>query len=109
MKIEDYRKGLEKIDQTAREAKGKLAFEYAMLNNPYKKGDIVEDHKEIIRIEESDVRISTDGTPVCVYRGPILKKDWTLRKDGKHGEVWQPNIKDNFIRPEGPDREYFVE
>lgn len=98
MKIEDYREGLTKIDQVAKEARARLAFEYAVSNNPYKTGDIVTDkHGTSILIEKADVRISSNtndghGVPTCVYYGPVLKKDGTPRKDGKYEEIWQTNV-----------------
>lgn len=93
MELEEYREGLLKIDKAARKAKGELAFSYAMSNNPYKKGDIVEDHEIRIRIETADVRVNMAGVPTCVFRGPLIKKDGTPFKNNKIGEVWQTNIK----------------
>lgn len=94
MRIEEYREGLIKVEEISKKAKAELAFNYAIANNPHKKGDIIQDGKTKILIQESDVRIASGGgpgIPTCVFRGPIIQDDAT-RDEVEWGEIWQTNI-----------------
>ncbi len=73
----------------------KLKIEYAESNNPYKIGDIIEDHYQRIRIEKMGYHTGVfSGDPLFMkYEGPLLKKDGTPHKTGKTGVVYQSNIK----------------
>lgn len=71
-----------------------LAIKYAFENNPYKKGDIVEDHVGKIEIDHIYVYIPGFETslPSCIYEGFILNKDNTINKRKKRRSVYQMNI-----------------
>lgn len=63
---------------------------YALENNPYKIGDIVQDHSTKIIIETS--RVYMTDPPQMVYTGVWLKKDGTPNKKGEKADIYQQNI-----------------
>lgn len=72
-----------------------LDKEYAMANNPYKIGDIIEDHIGRIKIEKISFGYTfPHETPGCIYYGIELKKDGTPKKQQDPDRVvYQSNIK----------------
>ncbi len=73
-----------------------LARVYALANNPYKLGDIVEDHTGKLLIEKITFTrgFGFNGIPECVFRGIELRKDGTpMKKQDKNRTVYQSNIK----------------
>jgi len=93
MDKKDYDESL-KILQKEYQAKClALDIEYAGANNPYKIGDIIEDHISIISIEKVHYRSSgLNGVPACFYTGPELKKDLMPKKKSKIGTIFQENV-----------------
>lgn len=72
-----------------------LDREYAMANNPYKIGDIIEDHIGRIKIEKISFGYSfPHETPECIYYGIEVKKDNTpKKKQDLNRKIFQSNIK----------------
>jgi hypothetical protein len=66
--------------------------EYAFANNPYKVGDIIEDHHHIIKIERYQA-IDSWEYPSCLYFGIELKKDLTPKKRQDGIGMYQVNVK----------------
>ena len=63
------------IDTTRNRQFKALCLEYANVNNPYKIGDIIRDHCQIIKIESISIEIPhLYNLPSCVYRGTVLTK-----------------------------------
>jgi hypothetical protein len=69
----------------------KLKKEYALSNNPYKIGDIIEDQSNKIKIEFWKFYMT--DPPQLVYCGIRLNKDGTPNKKGDKEDVFQCNIK----------------
>lgn len=89
---EDFQKKLIKIDFDAREKKKKAIIEYCNANNPYKVGDIFQDHIGKILIEKIEYNVSTlIYDYCCIYYGVELKADGTARKDRKKRYAYQSN------------------
>lgn len=92
MTKQEYDERLAALKKQFEKAKIDLAIEFAKSNNPYKEGDILSNasRKVIIRVEKITFRYSYDGTPICVYEGPALKKDLTPRKVSPISDaIWQ--------------------
>ena len=63
-----------------------------MEHNPYKIGDVVEDHIGKVIIESITISIHTDP-PTCVYYGVIINKDGSKSKLNKKRAAFQANLK----------------
>lgn len=100
MDIKELEEQLEILNEEFQENKNKLLKEFCFSNNPYKVGDIFEDHMGKILIEKimpSGYRFS-GAIPCCSYYGLELKKDGTPRKNGSKRQCWQSNdIKKRII------------
>lgn len=87
MNQETYKLKLEIIEQTFNRDRLKLYEEYAISNARFKVGDIIKDHRWVMRVE----RIKTykfGSFPEAVYCGPQLKKDLTPMKNGNVVEIY---------------------
>lgn len=68
-----------------------LNKKYAIENNPYNVGDIIEDHYHIIKIEHMSLYKST--YPSIMYTGVELTKKLTPCKIQKNKTMYQTNVK----------------
>lgn len=94
MTEKEYNKRMMSINIECEEKKRKLIRDYAKSNNPYKIGDVVEDHIGKLRIES--IEFYNDQwwqLPSCVYYGVELKKDGTPCKRQTNRPVYLSNIK----------------
>ena len=91
MNIDEYKEKLKFLEKEFELKKGELNKTYALMNNPYKVGDVVKDHIGSIKIE-TILTTTTNGIPCCVYYGMELKKDLTPKKNGEKRNLWQVNI-----------------
>lgn len=92
--LEKFCEGLKAIEVEASQKRELLNKVFAIHNNPYKVGDIVEDSNGKLEIEKITYSSSYGNyLPQCVFRGIDLKKDGTpkLRQD-KDRRVYQSNI-----------------
>lgn len=76
MLYEEYKQKLEELTFKFDNEKNALAKEFAISNSPYKVGDILQDHYQIIQVESIVWAWSyaTSSTPECVYCGIRLTK-----------------------------------
>jgi hypothetical protein len=65
---------------------------YAFSNNPFKIGDILQDHYQIIEVSEIKFTI-TIMRPECVYKGIKLTKKLKPLKNGEKTTMYQSNVK----------------
>ncbi len=93
MKREEYQDKMEALELKHSKAKEALHIEYANANNPYKKGDILQDHHQIILVDDVGYSIGVDGLCSCTYRGLKLKKNLNPMKSGEYDTMWQGNVK----------------
>ena len=94
MNKEDYDKAMADAEERALKEILMIQKTYAMSNNPYDVGDIIEDHIGYIRIENiSPTKIMGSKYPCCIYNGLELTKKLEPRKDGRKRRVYQDNIK----------------
>jgi hypothetical protein len=94
MTPEFYKSQMAAIEAAAQKSKRDLMLDFARKNNPYKKGDIIEDMNKKIRIDGMFVGMPFLGSlPCMVYVGVILLKNGTPNKLGKTDEIYQNNIK----------------
>ena len=71
-----------------------LLIEYAQSNNPYKVGDIIQDHIGKARIEGIDgIYPLIDGTACMVYKCVNLTVKGEINKREPKRKVYQTNIK----------------
>jgi len=91
MTQEEYKQKLADLRREYDEKVEHLNDLYAIDNNPYKAGDIFEDHCGKIRIDKIDTGISHERLPCCVFYGLELKKDGTPKKNGNSRMAWQCN------------------
>jgi hypothetical protein len=93
MKKEEYIKKLIEIRENQEKLERELKIEYAMANNPYKVGDIFEDHIGKIQIEiiKFTVMPFSEGIPQCKYFGIQFKKDGKPFKNGEKRWAYQMN------------------
>lgn len=68
-----------------------LQKQFALVNNPFKIGDIVESYTGRILIDKIIVNPSTYNLPSCIYEGLKLKKDNTPFKKGERERAYQSN------------------
>ena len=92
MTKEEYYVELERLKKEYDVGVSGTINKFAIGNNPYKLGDLVQDHTSYIKIESMRI-VANLKDPYVVYKGPLLKKDGQPRKDGKIGSVHQCNIK----------------
>ncbi len=93
MTEQEYTERLARLEKEHQRAKSKLVREYALINNPYKVGDVLEDHYHTIKVEAMIPQYSSNGFGEMLYVGVDLKKDLTPKKTqtGKH--MYQENVK----------------
>lgn len=91
--LENYQKEVKKIEDEKELKIRELMREFAIANNPYKKGDIITDHIGSIIMESFKIyRPSYNSLPSCVYYGIELKKDGTPRVRQEKRPLYQINI-----------------
>ena len=90
MTYENYKEQLAKIEAYTLHKKSELIIAYCDANNPYKIGDIFEDH--IGKIEIKKIRYSTKPL-CCYYKGNVLNKNGTPSKKIKERVAYQSNDK----------------
>lgn len=92
MTREELDKHIRVLQNQFEEEKKRLIILYIKQNNPYVIGDIVKDHKDILKIES--IQYSLYG-PICaVYTGIELKADLTPKKKQTGAVVYQSNLRD---------------
>lgn len=91
MTLEEYKAKLDKLEDEFRQTKMQLAKEFALSNNPYKKGDKITDNIGSIIIEK--IMFSLYPSPMCVYEGIIINKNGSPSINGKRRCVYQSHIK----------------
>jgi hypothetical protein len=91
MKKEEFDRKIIEIEKKSNDDKRILARQYAISNNPYKIGDVIEDHYHIIKIEKWTVR-GTVSNPSLLYQGVVLKKDLTPKKNQDDAIMYQTNV-----------------
>lgn len=73
MTYEEYEQKVEELESEFNEKKNELSREFAMANNPYKVGDILQDHYQIIRVEKIKWKWAfLSIISECVYYGTQL-------------------------------------
>jgi hypothetical protein len=93
MTRKEYNDKLDLIKQKYDNEINKLRRDYALSNNPYRIGDIIEDAAERIKIEEIGV-IMYGSTPICLYYGSELRKsDNSPKTNGSKRSIWQVYVK----------------
>jgi hypothetical protein len=90
---EEYILKLKKLEEKFNNEKKELYKEYALSNNPYKVGDIIEDHYHVIKIEKIEVHKFLEAFPSCVYKGEVLTKKLIPAKVQKDVYMYQSGIK----------------
>lgn len=72
-----------------------LRSEYALSNNPYKVGDIIEDSTDRIKIKWIEIVSNTDfeNIPQCVYYGTFLDKNNEPEKTQKKRGLEQSRVR----------------
>lgn len=98
MNKEEFDEAIAQANNRAEKERRMISKTYAMANNPYSIGDVIEDHIGFIRIEKILINC-IDEYPACVYQGLALTKKLEPRKDGSRRDMWQRNVKSNPIQP----------
>lgn len=80
MTKEEYETQLAAFEKEYKAKRNELARDYAMANNPYKLGDILQDHYQIIKVERIGYGTNLHGLPECWYRGTQLTKKLEPKK-----------------------------
>ena len=93
MTKEEMEKKIKDLETLHKKEKSKVYIEYALSNNPYKEGEVVEAHDVRIRIDSIKVSRTFSSTPECVYAGSRMKKDNTPYKSGERASVWQSSAR----------------
>jgi hypothetical protein len=95
MDIEEYRIRLKALRRKSEKEIRCLEIEFSKLNNPYKVGDIIEDHCNIILIDKIIFAYyeRLNYIPSCLYYGVLLRKsDLKPYKNNKRGSIYQGNV-----------------
>jgi hypothetical protein len=94
MTTEEYKNRLKEIAKEKEAKEIQLTKEYVNANNPYKVGDIVEDHIGKILVEQITITYTfSSNLPCALYIGSELKKDNSKKKNGSKRNVYQTNLK----------------
>ena len=80
MTHEEYKARLADLEKEHKAKCNELARNYAMSNNPYKIGDILQSNSYILRVENIKWGYDYQGEPQCVYYGTQLTKKLEPKK-----------------------------
>ena len=95
MTKEEYKQKLGEIEIEYKNKKDALGREFAMSNNPYKLGDILQDRYQIIQIEKIkwDWIYGAINTSECIYYGTQLTKKLNPKmKQDMNPCMYQSNV-----------------
>lgn len=94
MTIEEYRQKLKEFEIEYKNKKDVLCKEFAMSNNFYKVGDILQDIYQIIRVEKIKwTFVFPSNTPECVYYGTQLSAKLEPKKrQDINSHMYQSNV-----------------
>lgn len=92
MKKEEYLNLVLELKAKHETELNKLAIKFAKNNNPYKKGDVINDSHQKGMIEEINFFIDLFGLPTCSFTCLELKNDGTPKKGNKKITIYQKNI-----------------
>jgi hypothetical protein len=92
MTTQELQVSLEQLEKDYEEKRKNAIRDYALSNNPYKIGDVIEDH--ICKIKITKILVSI-YSKCCVYEGIKLKKDGTPFKNNALDKISQGNILNN--------------
>jgi hypothetical protein len=92
MTLDEMKEEIKKIEYESSLLIKKVQKQYAMSNNPYKLGDIIEDHLCKIKIENIKYAVLY-GIPSSVYYGTLIQKNGKPFKNNKQDCIYQTNIK----------------
>jgi hypothetical protein len=94
MTLEEYQERKKVIDNKYEQEVQELKIEFALKNNIYKVGDIIQDHYHIIKIEKWQVAIDYlhKEPAFLMYRGIQLNKNLEPLKRQKNPDMYQNNI-----------------
>ena len=95
MKVSDYTIRKDDLKKRFNKDLESIHIEFAKSNNPYKIGDILQDHYQIIKVTEIGFQV-TGGVCVCVYRGYRLKKNLKSYLSEKFSSMWQLNVSEKL-------------
>ena len=93
MTREEYNKQKEALKQEYQKSLRGLAARCALENNPYKIGDIIEDHIGKGKITGWYVTTWGDELPTMTYKCDNLTKKGEINKREPYRDIWQLNIK----------------
>jgi len=102
MTKEEYNEEMKKIDNVMNNMRNQVRKHYAFANNPYKVGQIIEDHYQRILIEKIEMNycILALPYPECKYWGLKLTKQNRSFKNSEKNWIFQSDIK-RIIEEEG--------
>ncbi len=94
MTVDEYHAELNAMKTRHEKEIKEFKTQYALSNNQYKIGDIIQDRYGIMKIEKITVSAGIAGSyPECVYAGMQLTKNLKpAKKQLKNRLVWQSNI-----------------
>lgn len=96
MSPEEYLSSLKIIEDEMLVKKRQLNKLYVKSNNKYRIGDIVTDHLGSILVQELLYSFPLDSkVPCALYKGQILNKDGSIKKNASQRTVWQTNLIEN--------------
>lgn len=92
MTLEEYKNRLAELTKEFNRRKNTIAREYAISNNPYKVGDILQDHCQIIKVEQIKWAFNFKGDSQCVYYGTHLTQKLEPKKKQDNSCMYQDNV-----------------
>lgn len=97
MTQEEYKKKKEEIREQQERLERELDIAFAKANNPYKIGDIIEDHIGVLLVEKIIYNAPSSFSnrlPRCSYKGTELTKKLEPKKrQDPYREAYQDNVK----------------
>jgi hypothetical protein len=96
MTMQEYKEEMKILAAKYEDSRRKLIKKYADANNPYKEGDIIEDHIGRGEIISIGYFMSFD-TPQCVYRCKVVNKDGSYSKRDNVRAIYRSNLKHNSL------------
>jgi hypothetical protein len=95
MTLDEMKNKISEIEKENNLKIKKVYADYAFSNNPYKVGDIIEDH--LCKIQIDNIKfVILYGSASCVYYGILIQKNGKPFKNNKRGVIYQTNVKEKI-------------
>ena len=98
MNIDQMKEKIKALSFTYEQKRKQVLEDFALSNNPFKtgdilEGDILEDHYQIVQVDKIGFNLRLNCIPECVYSGLRLTKQLKPYKSNVRTKIYQSDIK----------------